>query len=107
MDTKPNQATFQAIESFLIKRKNEMYVIGEIIEGTFEKNWLLRVPLNASIDLALRIIEIEEIELFGDRKVYTLLVISTKSTDPDDADLLFSMAGVGNERLRISIEGVD
>lgn len=105
METKPQQATFHAIESFIIKRKNEMYVIGEVIEGSFEKNWFLRIPMNSSIDFTLRITEIEEIELNSEYKVYTLIIISTQSTEPDDADMLFRIAGIGNERLYITKNG--
>ncbi|WP_341835608.1 hypothetical protein WJU16_22530 [Chitinophaga pollutisoli] len=63
--------------------------------------------MNSGIELTLKIKEIEEVELRSERKPYIILNISTQSTNPEEGDFLFHIAGIGSERLLITIDGQD
>lgn len=96
------QGLFQVIESFAIKRRNEFYLIGQLKEGSVQKNWFVNVPLNRSLYISVRIKEVEEVEM-PDGNKYTLLIIHEAAEDPQ---LMLSL-NIGNEELDISVEGLD
>ena len=98
------EGKFKAIESFGIRRRNEFYVIGELIEGQVQKDWFIHIPLNNSLAMTVRIKEIQEVEISGEDKKYTLLITST--TLDDIHDFMLGMQ-VGNEALLVSLDGQD
>lgn len=97
------QGKFQAIESFAIRKRDEYYLIGEMLEGIAKENWFINIPLNKSLNLTVRITGIEEIEFSDESKKYTLLIVSG---DQNDLNLLLGL-NVGNEYLNITLEGED
>ncbi len=103
MKSKKN-GKFKAIESFGIKRRNEFYIIGELIEGAIKKDWFVLIPFNNTISMTVRIKEIEEVTISGEDKKYTLLITSTELED--SFDFILGMK-VGNEDLLISEIGED
>ncbi len=97
---KLKRGTFQAIDSFAIRKRNEFYLIGELLEGDMHKNWFVNIPLNSKMNMACRITEIEEIETSQNEKIYNLLVVSVE--EEEEIDFLLSM-NIGNEPLEIAI----
>ncbi len=91
------------IDSFAIRRRNEFYLIGQVTEGEIREGWFVRVPLNSSLSLTLRIAAIEEVELSSEKNKYKLLSVRSKA---DEIDLLLGL-NVGSESLAITIEGND
>ena len=103
MAPKKVQGQFEVIDSFVIRRRNEVYLIGMIKEGTVKENWFINVPFNNSMGLTARISTIEDVEISSESKTYKLLIISG---DKETTDLLFSM-NIASEYLDITIEGED
>lgn len=98
-----NQGRFEIIESFAIASRKEFYLIGTIKEGSIQENWFVRVGLNSSLDLTLRIKTIEEIEMASDRSKYTLIIINGEE---ELVDILLSLK-LGCETVRITMDGED
>src|SRR5688572_2042647 len=103
MDTKIIQGQFEVIESFAIRRKNEFYLIGQLIEGTVQENWFINVPFNNSLSMTIRISAIEDVEISSEKRKYKLLVVLG---DKETIDLLLGLK-IGSEHLDITIEGED
>ncbi|MHA7056104.1 hypothetical protein ACWGOQ_0002720 [Aquimarina sp. M1] len=103
MNTKTRNGQFEVIDSFAIKRRSEFYLIGEIKEGTIEKNWFINVPFNDSFSLTVRISAIEDVEISSDKKIYKLLIVSG---DEEEINILLGL-NIGSEYLNITIEGND
>jgi len=49
MDAKTRQGLFHVIDSFTIKRRNEVYLIGNLLEGEINAEWFVNIPLNKSL----------------------------------------------------------
>ena len=97
------EGLFEAIDSFVIRRKNEFYLIGRIKEGVAKKTWFINVPLSGSLAITLRISEIEEVEFTSESDKYILLVVGG---DNETLDLLMGLH-IGSELLNITIDGED
>ena len=98
------QGKFEVIESFGIASRNEFYMIGQLKEGEIFENWFVRIHLNSSLKLTLRIKAVEEIALASDGSKYKLIIIDTQ--EHDSQDFLLAL-GVGSEMVEIGIEGED
>jgi hypothetical protein len=104
MKTKVNEGKFEVIDSFVIRRRNEFYFIGQMIEGTVKEQWFVNVPLNGQLSLTVRISTIEEVEITSERdKKYTLIIVTG---DSEIIDLLLGL-NIGSELLDITIDGQD
>jgi hypothetical protein len=105
METKTYQGIFDAIDSFAIQARSEFYIIGELTEGTMQSGWFANIALNRSLAVTLRIKTIEQVDFTHERARYKLIVIDCKE-DEDTIDLLLSL-NIGNETVKITIEGED
>lgn len=103
METKMRQGQFEVIDSFAIKRRNEFYLIGQLIEGNVQENWFIHVPFNGSLAMTIRITSIEEVEISSEEKKYSLLIVKG---DNEMLNLLLGLK-IGSEFLDITIEGED
>lgn len=104
MKTKAREGIFQVIDSFVVRRRNEFYLIGQIIEGSIKEQWFVNIPFNSELYLTLRVSEIEEVEIASERgEKYTLLIV----TGNDEALDLFLALNIGSEYLDITIDGKD
>ncbi len=103
MQTKIRQGQFQVIDSFAIRRRKEFYLIGQLIEGTIQKNWFINVPFNSSLSLTVKISAIEDIEISSDQNKYKLIIVTG---DNETLDLLLGLK-IGSEYLDITIDGQD
>lgn len=103
MNTKDRQGLFEAIDSFTIRRRNEFYIIGQLLEGTMEENWFINVSLNETLAITLRITSIEDVEISSEKNNYKLLIVSG---DDSKIDFLLGM-GIGSEHLYVTIDGQD
>jgi tmRNA-binding protein len=103
MQTKTRQGQFEVIESFAIKRRNEFYLIGQLIEGTVQEKWFVNVPINKSLAITVRITTIEVVEIASEQNQYKLLIVTG---DYETLDLLLGLK-IGSEFLDITIEGED
>ena len=98
------QGSFKAIESFAVRSRKEFYIIGEIIEGAIEPNWFVHIAFNPSTSMTMRINKIDEIEISGEDKPHLLLA---STFDEDEMfDMLLAMK-IGNENMKVTIEGQD
>ncbi|WP_439185899.1 hypothetical protein [Carboxylicivirga taeanensis] len=97
------QGIFEAIDSFAVRRMNQFFVIGNLVEGTIEPDWFVSIKFNDSISMTLRINSIEEIEFTSRQDKYKLLV-----TDCDNETIDFLLGlNLGLEKLEVTIEGED
>ncbi len=101
MNTILRQGQFKAIDSFAIRRRNEFYLIGQLIEGIVQESWFINVPFNKSLSMSVRITAVEEVEISSEENKYKLLIISS---DTETIDLLLGLK-IGNEFIDITIEG--
>ncbi|WBO83729.1 hypothetical protein [Hymenobacter yonginensis] len=90
---------FNVIDSFAIPRRNEFYLIGQIVEGTLQEGWYARIPLNGTLALPMKIKRIEYARKA--REEYPVLVIAV---DAEEVDFLLSLS-IGSEPIIISTEG--
>lgn len=103
MNIKVREGKFEVIDSFAIRRKNEFYLIGELIEGKVQENWFINVPFNKSLSMTVRISAIEDVEISSEENKYKLLLVSC---DNETIDFLLGLK-IGSEYLDITIEGED
>jgi hypothetical protein len=104
MKIKIREGQFEVIDSFVIKKRNEFYLIGQMKEGIVKEDWFVNVPLNAGLSITLRISKIEEIELTSERnKSYTLLSVTG---DNETLNLLLGL-NIGSESLDVTVDGQD
>ncbi len=103
MITKISQGQFEVIDSFVIRKRNEFYLIGNLKEGVVQKNWHINIPFNRSIVLTIKITAVEEIETSSKEIKYKLLIVSG---DEKMLDLLLALK-IDSEYLNITIEGED
>ncbi|UOQ72800.1 hypothetical protein [Hymenobacter cellulosilyticus] len=96
-----NRGLFQAIDSFAIRRRNEFYIIGQLIEGEVQEQWYVQIPFNRSTSLSLRVTQLETIDITGSAESYQLLIVAA---DAEAMDLLLALR-VGSERIVISSAG--
>ncbi len=101
--TKKRQGQFQVIDSFAIRRRNEFYLIGQLIEGTIKENWFINVPFNSSLSMTVRISSIEDIEISSELNKYKLIIVTG---DGETLDFLLGLK-IGSEHLDITIDGQD
>lgn len=94
---------FEVIDSFAIRRRNEFYLIGNLIEGTVKEYWFINVPLSGSLSITVRIKAIEDIELSGESKIYKLLITEG---DNETTDMMLALK-IGSEYLDITTDGED
>jgi hypothetical protein len=104
VNSRSKQGEFEVIDSFVIRKRGEFFLIGEMKEGTIREQWFVNVPLNLQISLTLRITRIEEIELTSEPgKKYMLLVVAG---DNDTLDLFMGLR-IESEPVIITIDGED
>jgi len=103
MNTNTIQGQFEVIDSFTIRRRNEFYIIGQMLEGTIQENWFINVSLNKTLAITYRINTIEDVEISSEKNKYKLIIISGDNTD---IDILLGM-GIESEILNITIDGSD
>ena len=101
MSTKTRQGLFNVIDSFIIRLRNEVYLIGSVEEGNLEEGWFVNVPLNRSLAVAARISQVEDIEMTNFGGIYKLLIINMKESE--DIGNFFAL-NVGSESLEITID---
>ena len=101
---KDKVGTFRVINSFIIRRKKEFYLIGELLEGSLNVNNYINIILNSTLAMSAKISSIEEIEIANDSKIYQLIVI--ESEDDEMNDVLFCQ-NVGSENVYITLSGED
>lgn len=104
MNFKDRVGTFKVINSFVIRRKKEFYLIGELLEGNLEINNYINIILNSTLTMSAKISSIEEVEIADDPKIYQLIVI--ESEDDETNDILFHQ-NVGSENIYITLSGED
>lgn len=80
MKTNVREGQFEVIDSFIIRRRNEFYLIGQMKEGTVQEQWFVNVPLNRGLSLTLRISKIEEIEITSERETKNIHYLSLMAT---------------------------
>lgn len=104
MKPKATEGVFEVIDSFVIRKRNEFYLIGTLKEGNAKENWFVNIPLNSQFYLTLRIKQIDDVEITSEPgKKYTLIVVHG---DNEALDLFLSL-NIGSELLNISVEGED
>jgi hypothetical protein len=94
--------TFNVIDSFTIRRKNEFYLIGELLEGRIEENMYINIQMNSSLVFSAKINILENIEIANDAKIYKLIIV--QSTDYELNDILFCL-NVGSENIYLTTTG--
>jgi hypothetical protein len=104
MEAKTPQGLFHVIDSFTIKRRNEVYLIGNLLEGEINAQWFVNIPLNKSLSFTCRISQIEDVEMANNGGSYKLIIVSVG--DSEMVDFLFAM-NIGSEQIEITIEGED
>jgi len=104
MNFKDKVGTFRVINSFIIRRKKEFYLIGELLEGSLNVNNYINIILNSTLAMPSKISSIEEIEIANDSKIYQLIVI--ESEDDEMNDVLFCQ-NVASENVYITLSGED
>ncbi|MFK7934121.1 MAG: hypothetical protein AB8G22_11480 [Saprospiraceae bacterium] len=97
------QGTFEVLDTFAIRSRNQFYLIGKLTKGRIEENWFLNIPLNDSLDLTIRVHKIEAVEIASDDDEYILL---TTNCDEEAIDFYLALR-IGGEYLPVSIEGLD
>ncbi|WP_203257502.1 hypothetical protein [Hyunsoonleella ulvae] len=97
------KGVFEVFESFVIRNKNEFYLIGNLIKGTIKEGWFVNVVVNNSLSITLRVSNIEKVEVSGQKETYNLLIVKG---DDQDLNILLGL-NIGNEHLNITIEGKD
>lgn len=98
------EGMFEVIDSFVIRKRGQFYLIGKVIKGKIQKNWFVQVPFNESVSMTVQINEIEEIEMASRDGKYTLLIVDCE----EDAIDLFLILKIGLEYLPITtVEGQD
>lgn len=103
MEHTDKQGVFEVIDSFAIRKRNQFYLIGKIIEGTIEENWFVHVPFNSTLAMTVRINKIEEIEMASEKEPHTLLIIDC---DNESIDFFLSLK-IELENLIVTIQGED
>jgi tmRNA-binding protein len=103
METQIRQGQFEVIDSFAIRRRNEFYLIGKLIEGIAKENWFINVPFNKSFSLPIRIKAIEDVEISSEKNKYTLLIVDG---DSESIDFLLRLK-IELEHLKITAERED
>ncbi len=107
MTKKSRQGLFSVIDSFAIKRRNEFYLIGSLIEGEVCERWFVNIPFNKSLSLSLRIKQIEDLEMSSESGKYKLLIVNGNESGDDDLLNLLLGLKIGSELLDITITGED
>ncbi len=97
------QGTFQAIDSFAIRSREEFYLIGQLTNGEVQARWYAHIQLNPSFAITVKIKQVETVEIAGEQGKYQLLIVAA---DTEDIDLLLGL-NIGNEPLKITVEGED
>ena len=93
---------FEVIDSFAIRRKKEVYLIGNLLEGEVRLGWFVSIPLNSSLSVTAQISDLErEVEISGDENMYMLLVLKEGGESDDDLFVDFILA------LNVGLETVD
>ena len=97
------EGIFEVIDSFVIRKRKQFYLIGRLKKGRVQENWFVNIPFNSSTAMSVRITGIEEVEMASEKNSHMLLIV-----DCDDEAIDFYMAlNVGLEYLPITIEGED
>lgn len=98
------QGKFEVIDSFLIRTRQEFYLIGRMMEGEIQSGWFVTIPFNSDLGMTIRVSTIEEVEFPGENNAYLLLTV--KSDDEEALDFFLGL-NIGSELLDVTIEGSD
>ena len=101
-ESNPTKGRIYAISSFAIKSRGEFYIIGKLINGEVQENWFANISLNSSLDFALRIKQVEIVEMADDTTEYLLLTIDDRG---DNFFSPFLNVSIASELIRITVEG--
>jgi|ERR1700744_3823150 len=107
MKEKQVKGRFHVIDSFAIRRRNEFYLIGTLKEGEVQEQWFANIPLNKSLSLTLRILQVEEIEMTNGGGTYKLLIIQDDAADDPNFFTLMLGLNICSESIDITIDGED
>jgi hypothetical protein len=102
MEKRKIKGSFHAISSFAIKSRNEFYIIGRLVNGEVQAHWFANVQLNSVLDFALKIKQVETVEMAGDIEEYLLLTIEERG---DNFFSPFLNVGISSELIEITVEG--
>lgn len=91
---------FEVIESFAIKKRNQFYLLGKLVEGDIKENWFINVGFNQSTFVSFKIDSVEKIELASEDEEHLLLIVNC---DEEMIELLLILK-IGLESIFISIE---
>lgn len=100
---KISEGKFQVIDSFVIRNRNEFYLIGQLKEGIIKENWFVNIPFNQSLSMTVRISAIENVEFSSDEVNYKLIIVKG---DTETLDFLLGLK-IESELLEITIDGQD
>ena len=104
MNLQDKVGVFNVIDSFIIRRKNEFYLIGQLSEGELKVGYYINIVLNSSLVISAKISVIEDVEVSNDNEIYKLIIIN--SSEEIMNDILFCQ-NVGNEKVYITTTGED
>ena len=96
------KGSFHAISSFAIKSRNEFYIIGQLVNGEVQAHWFANIQLNSVLDFALKIKQVEVVQMAGDTAEYLLLTIENRD---DNFFSPFLNVGISSELIEITVEG--
>lgn len=102
MEKRTVKGSFHAISSFAIKSRNEFYIIGRLVNGEVQAHWFANIQLNSALDFALRIKQVETVEMAGDTTEYLLLIIEDRG---DNFFSPFLNVGISSELIAVTVEG--
>ncbi|WP_426484471.1 hypothetical protein [Flavobacterium sp. 2] len=97
------EGKFEVIDSFVIRNRNEFYLIGQIKEGIIKENWFVNIPFNKSLSMTIRISAIEDVEFSSEDANYKLIIVKG---DSETLDFLLGLK-IESELLEITVEGQD
>ncbi|NML40346.1 hypothetical protein HHL17_24325 [Chitinophaga sp. G-6-1-13] len=83
------EGIFNPINWFIIYERGELCIIGELRSGCMEPGWFLL--LLDRLVFSVPIAAIETIEIAGETKQYTMLIIRDEEKDPEWLEDKFSM----------------
>ena len=104
MELKDKVGIFNVIDSFVIRRKNEFYLIGQLSEGELKEGYYINIVLNPNLLISAKISLIEDVEISNDKEIYKLIIIN--NFDKELNDILFCQ-NVGSEKIYITTTGED
>lgn len=95
------EAKFYAIGSFLIRSRNLLVIVGDVLEGEVRTGMTIHVPFGA-IDIAHRVASIERVEVTHEAKLY--VGVALEYEHEDDLENVLALCPGGGETLSLRSE---